>query len=166
MKTLLAVFLALWTAAEAAKPPIRRMPLRHDPACVLAAVAWAMNVPLDPAKPKPAIRLETQTPLKEFQDAVEPQWGSRPDVFTNAYSPTADKIFLIEDAGYYERMHRDIADSLAHEYVHYIQVKYRGIGTGDFGDAEESEAVSWQTWFRDNYIRGTAPAGAPACAPR
>lgn len=165
MKALLALSLSLLPAAEAAKP-IPRMPLRHDPDCVLAAVAWAMNVTLDPAKPKPEIRLETQTPLKEFADAVEPQWGSRPDVFTNAYSPTADTIFLIEDAGYYERMRRDIADSLAHEYVHYIQVKYKGVTIGDFGDSEEFEAVSWQTWFRDNYIRGTAPAGAPICAVR
>lgn len=165
MKALLAALLALLPAAEA-KAPIERMPLRHDPACVLEAVAWAMNVRLDPAVPKPAIRLETQTPMKEFADAVEPQWGSRPEIFTNAYSPTANKIFLIEDAGYYTRLRRDIADSLAHEYVHYIQVKYKGTTIGDFGDAEESEAISWQTWFRDNYIRGTAPAGAPACSPR
>ena len=162
MRALLALVLLAAPAAAA----IRRMPLRHDPKCVLQAVAFAMNVPLDPSKPTPAIRLETQSSVSEFADAVEAQWGSRPDVFTNAYSPSAEKIFLIEDAKYYEKFGRDIADSLAHEYAHYIQVRYRGLRTEDFGDSEESEAIHIQTWFRDNYIRGTAPAGAPACTPR
>ena len=162
MRTLLALALLGLPAAAA----MRRMPLRHDPACVLSAVAFAMNVRLDPAVAPPILRLETQTPVSEFADALEPQWGSRPDRFTNAYAPGAGKIFLIEDAAYYEKFGRDIADSLAHEYAHFIQVRYRGLSIGDFGDSEESEAVSVQTWFRDNYIRGTAPAGAPACRPR
>lgn len=159
-------FLALALLAAPVSAAIRRMPIRHDPKCVLEAVAFAMNVRLDPAKPLPAIRLETQTPISEFADAVEPQWGSRPEVFTNAYSPSTEKIFLIEDAKYYEKFGRDIADSLAHEYAHYVQVRYKGLRLEDFSDAEEGEAVSVQTWFRDNYIRGTAPAGAPACSPR
>lgn len=162
MKLLLALALLASTSGAA----IRRMPLRHDPKCVLEAVAFAMNVRLDPAVPAPALRLETQTPLAEFADAVQPQWGSRPDVFTNAYSPSADKVFLIEDADYYEKFKRDIADSLAHEYAHFIQVRYKGISIETFSDSEESEAVHIQTWFRDNYIRGTAPAGAPACPAR
>ena len=145
---------------------MRRMPLRHDPACVLSAVAFAMNVRLDPAVAPPALRLETQTPVREFADAMEPQWGMRPDRFTNAYAPGAGKIFLIEDASYYEKFGRDIADSLAHEYAHFIQVRYKGLDVANFGDNEESEAVSVQTWFRDNYVRGTAPAGAPVCGPK
>lgn len=144
---------------------IRRMPLRHDPACVLQAVAFAMNVRLDPSIAPPELRLETRTPLAEFADALEPQWGSRPGVFTNAYAPGVNKVFLIEDAAYYERFGRDIADSLAHEYAHFIQVRYKGLAIGDFGDNEEAEAVSVQTWFRDNYVRGAAPAGAPECRP-
>ncbi|MBI3298251.1 MAG: hypothetical protein HYZ75_08815 [Elusimicrobia bacterium] len=156
-------FLLLAVLASAAIP---RMPLRHEPKCVLEAVAFAMNVRLDPSIAPPPIRLETETPLAEFADALQPQWGSRPEVFTNAYSPSADRIFLIEDAGYYGRLKRDIADSLAHEYVHFIQVRYKGLPISQFGDSEESEAVHVQTWFRDHYIRGSAPSGAPACPAR
>ncbi len=141
------------------------MPLRRDPACVLAAVAFAMNVRLDPAKPLPALRLETLTPLAEFQDAAQRQWGTRPDVFLNLYSVAEEKIYLIEDADYYARMRRDIADSLAHELAHYVQVHYKGY-TADQLQYGEEEAIHIQTWFRDNYVRGTAPAGAPACPAR
>ncbi|TBR18012.1 hypothetical protein EPO15_15635 [bacterium] len=164
MKALLAVFLSVVPAARAAAP-VTPMPLRHDPACVLAAVAFAMNVRLDPSKPLPALRLETRTPLAEFQAAAQRQWGERPEMFLNLYSVAEEKIYLIEDAGYYTRMRRDIADSLAHELVHYVQVHYKGFTADQLAYGEE-EAVGYQTWFRDNYIRGTAPAGAPACAPR
>lgn len=162
MKALLALALLVSPAGAA----VRRMPLRHDPKCILEAVAFAMNVRLDPAIAAPALRLETKTPVSEFADGVEPQWGMRPDRFTNAYSPSANKVFLIEDADYYEKFKRDIADSLAHEYAHFIQVRYKGLSIENFSDNEESEAVHIQTWFRDNYIRGTAPAGAPVCQPR
>ena len=164
MKALLATMLALLPAAEAAAPVVP-MPLRRDPACVLAAAAWAMNVRLDPAKPLPALRLETKTPLSEFQDAAQRQWGMRPDVFLNLYSVANETIYLIEDADYYSRMRRDIADSLAHEYAHYIQVHYKGYAADQLSGGEE-EAIHIQTWFRDNYIRGAAPAGAPACPAR
>lgn len=164
MKPLVAALLALLPAAEAAAP-VRPMPLRHEPACVLSAVAFAMNVRLDPAKPLPALRLETRTPLSEFQDAAQRQWNTRPDVFLNLYSVSEEKIYLIEDADYYSRMRRDIADSLAHELAHYVQVHYKGYTAGNLEYGEE-EAIHVQTWFRDNYIRGTAPAGAPSCPAR
>jgi hypothetical protein len=161
MKALLALILSVVSTAQAAAPVVP-MPLRRDPACVLAAAAWAMNVRLDPAKPLPAIRLETKTPLKEFQDAAQRQWNMKPDVFLNLYSVAEEKIYLIEDADYYGRLNRDIADSLAHEYTHYIQVHYKGYTAEQLSGGEE-EAIHIQTWFRDNYIRGNAPAGAPSC---
>ncbi|MBI5596395.1 MAG: hypothetical protein HY928_09940 [Elusimicrobia bacterium] len=161
MRALLASVLLAATASAAVQP----MPLRHDPKCVLEAVAFAMNVRIDPARPLPSIQLETKTPLAEFQRAAKEQWGTEPDVFTNLYWAAEEKIFLIEDVGYYTRLRRDIADSLAHEYAHYVQVHYKGYKPQDLGWGED-EAIHIQTWFRDNYIRGTAPAGAPACAPR
>lgn len=164
MKAALAVLLAVLPAAQAAAP-VTPMPLRHDPKCVLDAVAFAMNVRLDPEFPLPALRLETKTPLSEFQDAAQRQWNTRPDAFLNLYSVAEEKIYLIEDADYYGRMHRDIADSLAHEYAHYIQVRYKGYTAEQLADGE-NEAIHIQTWFRDHYVRGTAPQGAPACPAR
>lgn len=162
---------ALWTLLVAAAlpasaaAPVTPMPLRHEPKCVLEAVAFAMNVRLDPAKPFPALRLETRTPLSEFQAAAQVQWGERPEVFLNLYSVAEEKIYLIEDADYYARLKRDIADSLAHELAHYVQVHYKGYTAPQLAYGED-EAIHIQTWFRDNYIRGTAPAGAPSCPAR
>lgn len=164
MKALLAALLSVLPAAQAAAPVVP-MPLRHEPRCVLEAVAFAMNVRLDPAKPFPALRLETKTPLSEFQAAALAQWGERSDVFLNLYSVAEEKIYLIEDAGYYGRVRRDVADSLAHEFVHYVQVHYKGYTTPQLAHGED-EAIHIQTWFRDHYVRGTPPAGAPSCPAR
>lgn len=164
MKALLALFLFLGPA-EAAGKKVVPMPLRHDPKCVLEAVAFAMNVRLDPAKPFPALALETKTPFSEFQAAAQRQWGEKPEKFLNLYSVAEERIYLIEDLDYYTRLKRDIADSLAHELAHYIQVHYKGY-TAEQLSWGEDEAIHTQTWFRDNYIRGTAPAGAPACPAR
>lgn len=164
MKALLAALLSVLPAAQAAAP-VTAMPLRHEPRCVLEAVAFAMNVRLDPAKPFPALRLETKTPLSEFQAAAQVQWGERPEMFLNLYSVAEEKIYLIEDADYYGRLRRDIADSLAHELAHYVQVHYKGYTAPQLAYGED-EAIHIQTWFRDNYVRGTAPAGAPSCPAR
>jgi hypothetical protein len=134
-----------------------------DKDCVLRAAAFRMKITPDAEKPKPAIHFAGETPLKLFQDSIEPQWGIRPDIILNAYTESNNKIFLIDDAAYYAKMGRFIDDSLAHEYAHYLQVIYKGIPMKEFTEWEESEAVSVQTWFRDNYFKGTPPEGAPAC---
>jgi hypothetical protein len=121
-------------------------------ACILTVVAQMMNVQLSPKVPLPEIRLETQTPLSRFQDAIEPQWGFRPDVFVNAYALATNEIYLIEDAGYYRRTKRFIEDSLAHELVHYIQVKYQNYSVQDLGENAEAIAVDFQTAFREHYM--------------
>ncbi|MFC1679936.1 hypothetical protein ACFL2T_06980 [Elusimicrobiota bacterium] len=131
---------------------------RYSPRCILMAVAHNMNVTLREDVPLPEILLESQTPLKVFQDSIEPQWGMRPSVFLNAYIPGENRVFLMDEAGYYRRTGRFIDDSLAHELVHFVQVKYRGDMSMD-----ESQAIWVQTWFRDNYMKGTPPPGAPAC---
>jgi hypothetical protein len=164
-RLLLAALLQTVTAAQAAAPKPVPMPLRHEPRCVLDAVAFAMNVRLDPARPFPALALETKTPLAEFQAAAQRQWGEKPEVFLNLYSVAEERIYLIEDLDYYTRLKRDIADSLAHELAHYVQVHYKGY-TADQLAWGEDEAIHIQTWFRDHYVRGAAPAGAPACPAR
>lgn len=98
----------------------------------------------------PRLRLEHETTMTEFQDAVEPGWGMRPDVFINVYTPASNQIFLMTAPGSY-RNGRSIFDSLAHEYVHFIQVKYKGIPLEYFGDSEEAQAVAVQTAFRQKW---------------
>jgi hypothetical protein len=99
--------------------------------------------------------------LAEFQDAVETQEpGNRPAVFSNFYSVASDRIYLIDEAGYYRRLKRSIDDSLAHEYTHYIQVRFLGYTVEHLrNDDAEAMAVEYQTWYRDEYVKtGRAPA--------
>ncbi len=157
---LLAVFLAF--PAQAGES-YERANLRYSRTCILQAVAFRMKVQLSPGIPAPVVRLQGDTPLKEFQDDIEPQWDMRPDIFANAYVPHAGKIFLIDEADFYRKMSRYLDDSLAHEYVHFLQVRYKNIPMKDFGDGEEWQAMEVQTWFRDNYFKGTPPQNAPVC---
>lgn len=139
------------------KAPVRPA---FKPDCVLAAIAARRRRTVDPAKPKPAVLFESETPLSRFQDAVEEQWGQRPDVFTNAYAWKKNEIFLIDDGTYYSSLHRTIDDSLAHEYVHYLQVVYEGSDISqDAWGVYENEAIDAQTWFRQE---GAAALG-PEC---
>lgn len=96
----------------------------------------------------PRIRLESQTSLIDFQNAIESQWGFRPEVFVNAYVTKTNEIFLIDEKNYYDSLKRCIDDSLAHELVHFIQSKYQGF---DFDDGSEAEAIGHQTQFREEY---------------
>jgi hypothetical protein len=133
--------------------------LRYPERCVLQAVAQGMGVRLRGDVPVPTVYYESKTPLKQFQDAVEPQWRTRPDVFVNAYIPDRNEIYLTDDASYYSRLNRAMDDSLAHEYVHFIQVKYKGARLEDFSDAEEGQAIEHQAAFREGYIFKTPPEG-------
>ncbi len=97
----------------------------------------------------PKINFESKTKLKYFQDAIESQWGQRPKNFTNAFAVKSNEIFLIDDAGYYNRLKRCMDDSLAHEFTHYIQSKYQNYDLND--DFLELEAIEIQTQFREKY---------------
>src|SRR5262245_54477953 len=67
--------------------------LRYTPQFVLEKVLERKGREFDPSKPVPVIHFASQTPLGEFQDAIEPQWGFRPDVITNAYAVAANGIY-------------------------------------------------------------------------
>lgn len=99
----------------------------------------------------PAFYFESKTPLKQFQDAIEKQWGMRPDVFTNAFAITNNEIYILDDADYYDRHQRCMDDSLAHELTHYIQSKYQGYDLND--ESLEWEAVDIQNAFRQQFCR-------------
>ena len=122
--------------------------LRLDPYAILQQVARQMNVTLSPDVPLPRIFLESNTPLRQFQQAIAPQWKFRPHVFANAYAAERNEIYLSDDASYYKRRNRTLDDSLAHEFVHYIQVRYRNDNLVD--DECEMEAIAVQLSFIDS----------------
>ncbi len=115
-----------------------------------------MNVTLRPDVPLPKIFLESNTPLRQFQQAIAPQWKFRPHVFANAYAVERNEIYLSDDPRYYKKRNRTLDDSLAHEFVHYIQVRYRNDDLAD--ESCEMEAIAQQLAFIDSH---TFPVVAP-----
>lgn len=107
-------------------PPPPAAVLQFEPRVILAEVARRMDVRLRPEIAVPPVLLESLTPLAQLQDAVQAQWGIRPHVFANVYVVARNEIYLIDDAAYYARLGTTIDDSLAHEFVHYLQSKYLG----------------------------------------
>lgn len=165
---------ALLCAPASAAAPAR---LRWEPRCILEAVARDLDENIGRhrgpavsaalrgaarAAGVPAIRVESETPLVEFLTAVRPQLPSL-DRFSNFYSVSANRVFLIDDASYYARFaqtsRRSMDDSLAHEYVHYLQVTYLGYSVADLAtDDAENMAIEYQSSFRDRYVKsGEAP---------
>jgi hypothetical protein len=148
-----------WSALNREAPAPAK--LVFPPRCVFEALMRRRGRAIDPARPLPPLLFESATPLARFQDAVEAQWGGRPEVFSNAYSLKTGEIFLIDEASYYQRLRRVIDDSLAHELTHYIQVVYEGadLMNDPFGGYEQ-DAIDAQTWFRAEVF----PRGPSACA--
>lgn len=152
MKNLIFIYLAvLFTshslvAAETLWPQDKVQKSRD---CIFQIVAKKMNVQINPAKKRAALKLQGTTSLKEFQNAMEKFWGWRPDAFMNAFNPVTNEIYLHTIARHYLSNGRSIYDSLAHEYAHYIQLNYLGRDLED--EYNENEAVDVQTWFRETY---------------
>ncbi|WP_413568773.1 hypothetical protein ACLWBD_14860 [Bdellovibrio sp. HCB117] len=93
------------------------------------------------------LKIESQTELIVFQDAMEKWWGLRPDFFLNVYDGNTNTIYLMNKRSSYKHP-RTPVDSLVHELTHYVQVIDQGGGSGD-GDLLEGEAVQVQSWFRE-----------------
>lgn len=122
------------------------MRLQQDPREILESVARQMNVTLRADEPLPKVHLESATPLERFQDAVEQQWNFRPPRFANVYAVASNEIYLTDDPGYYRRVRRTLDESLAHEFAHYLQVRYFAANLSD--ETCETEAVAVQMAFR------------------
>jgi hypothetical protein len=154
----LAACLAPAVAGETdrAAPPAK---LRFEPQFVLAEVARRMNITLRPEVPVPAVFLESSTPLRQFQDAIAAQWQFRPHVFANAYAVGRNEIYLIDDASYYKRVGRTIDDSLAHEFAHYLQVRYLNADLED--PSLETEAIAVQHEFQRAHVYTRSVAARP-----
>ena len=149
--TLLAIALSLTPAAadegDSRDPAVQ---LRFAPRFILETVAQRLGVTLRPEIPVPAIFVASTTPLAQFQDAVEAQWRFRPEVVLNTYAIARNEIYLYDGAAYYAQHRRTLDDSLAHEFVHYLQAQYRNDDLSS--EWREAEAVDIQTWFREVYV--------------
>lgn len=149
----------LATAVLAGEPDWRVEPiqLRLDPLFILEAVARRLNVPLQPEIALPKIHVASRTPLTQFQDALEEQWRIRPDAFVNAYAVARNEIYLFDGASFYSGG-RTLEDSLAHEFVHYLQARYWGEDLRS--DDCELQALTVQRWFRELYLAAAGPTVA------
>lgn len=145
------VIAACLTAALAGERVARPEPvrLRFDPRFVLEVVAQRMQVTLRPEVPLPTIFVESNTPLAQFQNAMQAQWRFRPPLVSNAYAIASNEIYLSDGAPFYHRLKRTLDDSLAHELVHYIQSEYFNEDLST--DACELQAAEIQHWFRAEY---------------
>jgi hypothetical protein len=76
----------------------------------------------------------------------------------NVYVVARNEIYLSDDAGYYRRLRRTLDESLAHEFAHYLQVRYFGANLAD--ESCETEAVAMQIAFRDENRPSHAPGEA------
>jgi hypothetical protein len=162
-----AVAIATCLAPALADDGAATVTLRFEPRFILEQVAQRMQITLRSDVPLPGIFLESTTPLRQFQDAMESQWQFRPPLIANSYSIATNEIYLSDDASFYRRFKRTLDDSLAHEFTHYIQAQYMKEDLTT--DSCELQASEVQRWFRDEYVRpktdvaAGAPAAAPAC---
>lgn len=150
MKKLSLFLLALVSLNLFAKDP-EPAKLRYSEDFILEQVLQLKNWERRPEIPVPPVHYESQTPLKFFQDIIEEQWGMRPDRITNAFAVKHNLVFIMDDAAYYERTGRCMDDSLAHEYTHYLQAKYKGWDLND--DSLEWDAIDIQTQFREKFCK-------------
>jgi hypothetical protein len=134
----------------------RLVALRYDPEFILNVVTGRMGIRLRPDMPPPTVLVESSTPLRRLQAAIEPQWGFRPHVFVTTYASAGNEIYLIDDAALYERLGATPDDALAHELVHYLQANY--LKDRFRTDWSESEAAAIRTWFREEYMKSRVAA--------
>jgi hypothetical protein len=144
--------------ADEGAATVQPVKLRFEPGFILEEVAQRMRVTLRPDVPLPAIFVESTTPLRQFQDAMQTQWRFRPPVVSNTYAIERNEIYLSDDASFYLRLKRTLDDSLAHELVHYIQAKYLNEDLST--DGCEVQAVEVQRWFREIHVQAS-PAVSP-----
>lgn len=121
--------------------------LQADKECLLKIVRQKMNS--DKQNPSPLLRVESETPFKEYQDAMEVWWKFRPEVFVNVFDAPKNTIYLTNNKNWYKAP-RTPVDSLVHELTHYVQSIDLDKGGGD-PDQLEIEAIQVQDWFRTNY---------------
>jgi hypothetical protein len=93
-----------------------------------------------------------------MQTAAERQWGFRPQAFANAYAAAENRIYLIDNANFYERNKRSLDDALAHEFVHFVQARY--LKDRFKSEWSEVDAIALQAWFREEHMAPILTANA------
>jgi hypothetical protein len=119
--------------------------------CVFRLVSTLMTVQLPPSLPLPEVRPEGIAELEELKAVTKRLWGFEVPKFINIYDPEKNIIYLFRDFNFYHSHKRSIYDSLAHEFVHFVQVKVRKTPLSHFSDAEENEAINIQNQFRNRF---------------
>ncbi len=125
--------------------------LRHEAKCILRAVADHLGIALCRGVPTPEVRYSSMTPLSEFQIAAESVSHMRPNAVCNSYFAGRNLIFLTDNPAYYQKG-RTLDDALAHEYTHFIQVRYGTPAAREDDERKEREAVQVQLWFRETFM--------------
>ncbi len=128
-------------------PPIAE--LTYSLEFVLDYVLTKKNLVRNPAIPAPELFLQSLTALAIFQDSIKVQWGFVPEVYSNAYSVSTNRIFLSDDKTFYDGHGRCIDDSFAHKLAHFVQVKYQKWDLND--ESLEWDAIDIQTQFREDF---------------
>ena len=130
---------------------------QYDARCIFEAVADFKKVKLGNSIPLPRIRLASETPHEEFLAAAKEQLGGeKPEIMLHMYVAKTNEIYL-NDASSMFRPGRTIDDVLAHEFVHFLQVRYQGETDGT-ADWIEQEAVFIQLRFRAEFVqKGLSP---------
>lgn len=113
---------------------------------IMAIVAERMNVKLNKNIPKPRIITDSEITTQEFSKLL----GYPEDYFTAVcpyYFHKQNTILVLKESR---------LDTLAHEFVHYFQIKYQNADIDNnqaCTDALESQAVYIQHWFKDEYMK-------------
>lgn len=134
-------------------PPSKTVNLKYSKEQIFDFILQYKNKQPIPSIALPSLHLKSKTPLKQFQDDIEKQWGLRPKEITNAYVIHLNKIYLMDDADYYQKTGRCLDDSLAHELTHFYQSQYQGYTIDGNDDFFEMDAIEVQTAFREQFCR-------------
>lgn len=130
-------FVSLSALSAAPKPA----QMRHSEDFILNKVLKMTKQEKRADIPAPEVYYKSSTPLSQFQNAIENQWGSRPAIFLNGYAAQYNEIYLMDDAYAYKAMGRCAEAALAHEMVHYVQYQYRGRDIGRHHNEPEAKMI-------------------------
>lgn len=185
---LLAAALLSSLPASAKLPGVHLPKLRWEARCILHATAGKLADDLGryrgeqfeaalraAASTPPRVRPRSATPIEDFRRALARQYadagadpaalGASRAAFTNLYAVASDEVFLLDAPGDYARLGglRSPEDALAHEFVHFLQVRYYGYTPRTLGEdpGAESQAVEYQNWFRETFVKTGAPPPCP-----
>lgn len=119
---------------------------------IMRIVAEQMNIKLDESIPKPKIITEKEITLDEFNRRAY-EFSKKAGCPLSVYIKNMCPMYFGEENEILLTLNVKL-HSLAHELVHYFQIKYRHDDpTYDPYDALEREAILLQKWFEKKYLK-------------